>query len=56
MLARADDGAPSFDRRVAEQFAALDIPLFACNPAKFPELMAAIQGQSLTSLVLAFSK
>ncbi|MBO3269803.1 hypothetical protein [Hymenobacter defluvii] len=40
LLARADDGAPSFDRRVAEQLAALDIPSFACTPAKFPELMA----------------
>jgi hypothetical protein len=43
-----DDGAPSFDRRVAEQLAALDIPSFACTPAKFPELMAkAIQGRKL---------
>ena len=48
LLALSDDGAPSFDRRVAEQLAALDIPSFACTPAKFPELMAkTIQGQKL---------
>jgi Mg-chelatase subunit ChlD len=48
LLALSDDGAPSFDRRVAEQLAALGIPSFACTPAKFPELMArAIQGQKL---------
>jgi len=48
LLALSDDGAPSFDRRVAGQLAALAIPSFACTPAKFPELMAkAIQGQKL---------
>ncbi|MCR5890033.1 VWA domain-containing protein [Hymenobacter sp. J193] len=48
LLALADDGAPSFDRRVAEQFAALYIPSFACTPGQFPGLMAAaIQGQKL---------
>jgi Mg-chelatase subunit ChlD len=46
LLALSDEGAPSFDRRVAEQLAALGIPSFACTPARFPELMAAaIQGQ-----------
>jgi Mg-chelatase subunit ChlD len=48
LLALADDGAPSFDRRVAEQLAALDIPSFACTPGQFPGLMAAaIQGREL---------
>ncbi len=48
LLALADDGAPSFDRHVAEQFAEQGIPSFACTPAKFPDLMAAaIQGQAL---------
>ncbi len=48
LLAFSDEGAPSFDRRVAEQLAALGIPSFACTPARFPELMAAaIQGQKL---------
>ena len=49
LLALSDEGAPSFDRRVAEQLAALGIPSFACTPARFPELMAAaIQGRPLT--------
>ena len=48
ILALSDNGAPSFDRRVAEQLAALGISSFACTPAKFPELMAkAIRGQKL---------
>ena len=48
LLALSDDGAPSFDRRVAEQLAALDIPSFACTPHQFPGLMAAaIQGGRL---------
>jgi Mg-chelatase subunit ChlD len=48
LLALSDEGAPSFDRRLAEKLAAFDIPSFACTPAKFPELMAAaIQGRPL---------
>ncbi|UYZ63994.1 VWA domain-containing protein [Hymenobacter weizhouensis] len=48
LLALSDDGAPSFDRGVAEKLAALGIPSFACTPDKFPQLMAAaIQGQTL---------
>jgi hypothetical protein len=51
LLALSDEGAPSFDRRVAEKLAALGIPSFACTPAKFPALMAAaIQGQKLEDL------
>ncbi|TGE25171.1 VWA domain-containing protein [Hymenobacter aquaticus] len=48
LLALSDDGSPSFDRRMAEQLAALDIPSFACTPDRFPDLMAAaIQGQAI---------
>lgn len=48
LLALSDDGAPSFDRRVAEQLAALGMPSFACTPARFPGLMAAaIKGEKL---------
>ncbi|UOQ64363.1 VWA domain-containing protein [Hymenobacter volaticus] len=48
LLALSDEGAPSFDRRVAEKLATFDIPSFACTPAQFPELMAAaIQGREL---------
>lgn len=48
LLALSDDGSPSFDRRLAEQLAGLDIPSFACTPDRFPDLMAAaIQGHAL---------
>jgi Mg-chelatase subunit ChlD len=53
LLALADDGKPSYDHRVAEKFAALQIPTFACTPDRFPELMAAaIQNQPLTGFEL----
>lgn len=49
LLALSDEGAPSFDRAVAEKLAVLGIPSFACTPDKFPQLMAAaIQGQDVT--------
>ncbi|RTQ51406.1 VWA domain-containing protein [Hymenobacter gummosus] len=52
LLALSDEGAPSFDRSVAEKLAALGIPSFACTPDKFPALMAAaIQGQDMTKVV-----
>lgn len=52
LLALSDEGAPSFDRSVAEKLAALGIPSFACTPDKFPELMAAaIQGRDVTNVV-----
>lgn len=41
LLALSDDGKPSFDARNAATFAALDIPVFACTPDRFPSLMAA---------------
>jgi Mg-chelatase subunit ChlD len=41
LLALNDDGAPSFDHRVAAELAGLGIPAFACTPDLFPELMAA---------------
>ncbi len=48
LLALADDGAPRFNRKVAEQFVELGIPSFACTPDLFPELMgAAINGQDI---------
>ncbi|WP_324678846.1 VWA domain-containing protein [Hymenobacter sp. GOD-10R] len=48
LLALSDDGAPSFDRHLAEKLAAMGIPSFACTPDKFPGLMAAaIQGKEL---------
>lgn len=41
LLALNDDGAPSYDRQNAAYFASIGIPVFACTPHKFPDLMAA---------------
>lgn len=41
LLALNDEGAPSYSHSVAEEFAQLGIPTFACTPDLFPELMAA---------------
>ena len=41
LLALNDDGAPMFNQHHAAAFAAWDIPLFACTPDLFPDLMAA---------------
>lgn len=45
LLALNDDGAPSYDKQHAQQFANVDIPTFACSPDQFPELMAAALNQ-----------
>lgn len=41
LLALNDDGAPYFDKGNAEYLAKLGVPVFACTPDKFPDLMAA---------------
>ena len=41
LLALSDEGRPFYDAGAAKQFAALDIPVFACTPDQFPDLMAA---------------
>ena len=41
LLALNDDGAPSYDHSNAQFFSDLGIPVFACTPDKFPDLMAA---------------
>ena len=41
LLALNDKGAPSYDHRVAAQFAGMGVPAFACTPDLFPDLMAA---------------
>lgn len=41
LLALSDEGAPSFDHRLAAKLAALGVPSFACTPEQFPGLMAA---------------
>jgi Mg-chelatase subunit ChlD len=40
LLALSDEGAPYYDHDMAEHFAALGIPTFACTPDQFPDLMA----------------
>lgn len=41
LLALNDDGAPRFDRQMAQELVDLGIPAFACTPQLFPDLMAA---------------
>ena len=41
LLALNDEGAPLYDRQAAAQFQAFGIPVFACTPDRFPDLMAA---------------
>lgn len=41
LLALNDEGAPSYDHENANFLATLAIPVFACTPDKFPDLMAA---------------
>ncbi|MFC0513876.1 VWA domain-containing protein [Mucilaginibacter angelicae] len=41
LLALSDDGSPSYDHHNAQFLADLGVPVFACTPDKFPDLMAA---------------
>jgi Mg-chelatase subunit ChlD len=41
LLALNDDGAPAYDATTAGQLATLNIPVFACTPDLFPDMMAA---------------
>lgn len=41
LLALNDEGAPMYDHQNAKYFADLGVPVFACSPDKFPDLMAA---------------
>lgn len=45
LLALNDEGAPSYDHHHAEFLASLGVPVFACTPDKFPDLMAAALGK-----------
>ncbi len=50
LLALSDDGAPSYHEHLADCFAGLGVPAFACTPDLFPDLMAnAIQKQDIGS-------
>jgi hypothetical protein len=41
LLALSDDGAPYYDHQNAEFLASIGVPVFACTPDLFPDLMAA---------------
>lgn len=41
LLALNNEGAPFYDHKNAEFFASLGVPVFACTPDQFPDLMAA---------------
>ncbi len=41
LLALNDEGAPFYDKQVAQSLGAIGIPSFACTPDLFPDLMAA---------------
>jgi uncharacterized protein with von Willebrand factor type A (vWA) domain len=45
LLALNDDGAPSYDHANAAFFASQGVPVFACTPDKFPDLMATVIGK-----------
>lgn len=45
LLALNDDGAPYYSHSNAEYFASLNIPVFACTPDLFPDMMAAAIGK-----------
>ena len=48
LLALNDDGSPSYDQNNARFISKFRIPVFACTPDKFPQLMsAAIQKQDI---------
>lgn len=40
LLALSDDGKPAYDHQMASKVALLGIPVFACTPDQFPDLMA----------------
>lgn len=40
LLALNDEGAPMYDKNIANKFAGMGIPAFACSPQLFPDLMA----------------
>jgi len=49
LLALNDQGSPSFDQTNAQRFTDIGIPVFACTPDLFPDLMtAAIKNEDLS--------
>lgn len=50
LLALNDDGAPAYDHGNAQFLSDIGIPVFACTPDKFPDLMAAALSKQDISL------
>lgn len=50
LLALNDDGAPAYDHANVKYLADLGVPVFACTPDKFPDLMAAALSKQDISL------
>ena len=42
ILALSDEGAPDYERKLAQELSNMGIPSFACTPEQFPRLMGAI--------------
>jgi hypothetical protein len=40
LLALNDEGRPAYDTATAQHFASFGVPVFACTPDQFPDLMA----------------
>ena len=52
LLALDDEGTPAYDENMAQVLRQLDVPVFACTPDLFPDLMgAAIKKESLDRFV-----
>ena len=42
ILALNDEGAPDYDKKLAQQLTNMGVPSFACTPAQFPSMMGAL--------------
>jgi len=52
LLALDDKGAPAYDREIAAKLSAMEIPVFACTPDHFPELLAtAVKKESIQNWI-----
>ena len=57
LLAIADGGKPYYDEQIAGRIASMDVPCFACNPQKMPELLErALKGQDLNAFQKELSR
>lgn len=57
LLALADGGRPYYDAQMAQRVAGLEIPCFACNPERLPQLLErAFRGQDLAAFQKDFER